>query len=597
MKIWTLDFETYFDGDYTLKKLTTEAYIRDPRFEALMLAVRYPDGAQGWIAQEHIPSFLAGIDWSTDAILCHHAHFDGLIFSHHYGVRPRMWFDTLSMARLVLGNHLSAALGSLSKHYGLEEKSVPYEAFKGRRWREIDASLREQLGAGAMHDCALTYDIFTRLAQEFPVEEYGVVDTTVRMFTEPVLIGDVAMLDQVQAAERERKYTLLNRLGVTDKDLASADRFCALLEQCGIEIQYKDGKNGPIPAVAATDDFMIALENDYDETVSALAAARLEVKSTLNETRAGRLAGMARRGPMPVYLSYCGAHTTRWSGGDRVNLQNLPRGGDLRRAVCAPDGYVLAPVDASQIECRILNWFAGQWDVIEKFRDERDIYSENASRFYGRTITKADKLERGFGKVQELASGYGLGAVRFQRICALGPMGAPPIVLDDAEAKRAIDQYRNTHQEVVKLWKEAESILGSLHRREQLTWRGILEVRDGRIYGPGGTWLNYRTLEGDEDGWKLKTRKGYVRTYGAKLVENVIQWLARIVMSQAMMRVVGMGYKVATTTHDELLVLIRESATTAQEYKAVEAELARDVDWMPGLPLKAEGGYDKRYTK
>ena len=205
VNIWCLDFETFFSDDYTLKKLTTEEYIRDPRFEALMLAVRNPRGETFWVAQEKIATFLAQIDWSQDAILCHHAHFDGLILSHHFGVRPRMWFDTLSMARLVLGNHHTVALGALAHHYGLADKSVPYELFKGRRWDDIDDLLRQSLGAGACHDVALTWDIFSRLTQGFPEEEYAVIDATVRMFTEPVLAGDAQALEAVQQEEQNRK--------------------------------------------------------------------------------------------------------------------------------------------------------------------------------------------------------------------------------------------------------------------------------------------------------------------------------------------------------------------------------------------------------
>ena len=599
MNIWVCDFETFFSDDYTLKKLSTEHYIRDPRFEALMLAVRDPKGETFWVPQEDIKYFLGTIDWTKDAILCHHAHFDGLIFSHHYGVRPRMWFDTLSMARLVLGNHLSVALGALAKHYGLEDKSVPYDLFRGKRWADIDPSLRVALGEGACHDVSLTWDIFARLAKDFPQEEYAVIDATVRMFTEPVLVGDAQALEQLQQDEQERKYLLLNRLGVTEQHLQSAGTFVKILENLGVEVEYKEGSKGPIPAIAKTDDFMKSLEAHPDETISTLAAARLEVRSTLNQTRAGRLLGMAQRGNLPVYLSYCGAHTARWSGGDRVNLQNLPRGGAIRKAISAPEGCLLAVVDASQIECRILNYVAGQHNVLEAFRQKRDLYCENASRFYGREITRADKLERGLGKTLELGCGYGLGWQRLQAQCHLGAMGSPPVDLTEEEARRGIDVYRNSHSMVTGLWKEAEMVLRVLADKGWMTWRCGMLVKDGRLYGPNGTWLNYTTLEWDAEdrNYRLKTRKGWSKYYGAKLVENVIQWLARIVMSQAMLRTIRNGYRVATTTHDELVVIIPDDGQSEAHLKYLEAELALTPQWMPGIPLAAEGSVSKRYEK
>ena len=117
MKIWTIDFESFFSDDFTLKKYTTEQYIRDPRFEALLMGVRTPEGLYHYVEQDCVAKYLSTIDWSDAAILCHHAQFDGLILSHHYGVKPAAWLDTLSMARLMLGNHVSVSLSSLTKHY------------------------------------------------------------------------------------------------------------------------------------------------------------------------------------------------------------------------------------------------------------------------------------------------------------------------------------------------------------------------------------------------------------------------------------------------------------------------------------------------
>ena len=172
MKIWTFDFETHFSDDYTLRKQTTEEYIRDPRFEALLLGVRTPEGVYHWVEQDAIAKYLSLIDWSDAAVLCHHAQFDGLILSHHYGVRPQVWLDTLSMARLQLGNYVSVALSSLTKRYGLPDKSVPYDKFRGRRWAELPFDLREELGVGCVHDVELTYRIFVALmkGEEPPLE-------------------------------------------------------------------------------------------------------------------------------------------------------------------------------------------------------------------------------------------------------------------------------------------------------------------------------------------------------------------------------------------------------------------------------------------
>ena len=296
MNILPLDYETFFDDEFSLKKLTTEHYVRDARFEPLLLGMQLNGGAKAWIPQPAIARALAQYDWNETAVLCHHAQFDGLILSHHYNVRPKLWLDTLSMARLMLGNHVSVSLANLAAHFGLEGKSVPYNAFAGKRWADIDGSLRDALGRGCLHDVELTWEIFQRLAVGFPAEEYQVIDMTVRMFTEPCLMGDADILAEVWCAERDRKAALLAEYQIDVGALQSAEQFAALLRAEGIEPETKPGKNGPIGAFAKTDSFMISLLEHEDDYIRALAEARLGLKSTLDQTRAERLGYMAMRG-------------------------------------------------------------------------------------------------------------------------------------------------------------------------------------------------------------------------------------------------------------------------------------------------------------
>lgn len=597
MKTLALDFETFFSADFTLKKLTTEAYIRDPQFEALCLGIYDPTTkTKTWIGQEDIPRWGLSVDWAQTAVLAHHAHFDGLIFAHHYGVRPAFWFDTLCMARAIHGNHVSVSLANLLKLYDIPEKTVPYDAFRGRRWVNILPELRHELGQGAADDCHKTWQIFQKLLPGFPLQELRLIDMTVRMFTEPQLIGDVGALQQVQADEWVRKDELLQRLGVSKADLNSTAKFAALLEELGVEVDTKTTPTGNVvPAIAATDPFMKELETHVDPTVADLARARLEVRSTINETRAGRLAGMAGRGRLPIYLQYCGAHTTRWSGGDKVNLQNLPRSGELRRCISAPDGYLLLEPDLSQIECRILLWLAGQFDQLDAFRQGRDLYSEMASKFYGVKVSKAMPAERGTGKQLVLSCGYGAGAVTIQATAARGTYGpAVQMGLDDAE--RAKNLYRSTNYRVVAMWKEAEWLLGQIILNATHEW-GPMRLHNKRLYLPNGLAINYETVSHEQGEFKMRKRAGITKMYGAKLVENAVQGLARVVVSQAMLRLSEMGYKALNTTHDSLMILLpdddRVEATTA----TVLAELSRPPTWMPDIPLAAEGRATRSYAK
>lgn len=160
-------FETFFSDDYTLKgpkKLSTEAYIRDPRFEVHGCTIRWPDGDTLWYSRdddlEHILKNLSCL--AQCGLLCHHAHFDGLILSHHYGIIPKAYLCTLSMARLLLGNHVSVSLDSVREHFQMPNKRTPYEKFRGKHWSELDEFTRAEIAAGACDEVASIWDIFNR---------------------------------------------------------------------------------------------------------------------------------------------------------------------------------------------------------------------------------------------------------------------------------------------------------------------------------------------------------------------------------------------------------------------------------------------------
>lgn len=591
---------------FTLKKLTTEAYVRDARFSPLMLAYRAPDGNKGWVAQEHIAQFLSSFDWSDTALLCHHAHFDGLILAHHYGIRPKFWFDTLPLARAQLGNHIGASLDSLSKHYRLDAKTVPYGMFKGRQWANLAESERALLGAGAVHDCELTWDIFSKLAPGFPPEEFKLIDINTRMFTEPKLVGHVPLFESVIQEEFDNKHRLLNELGASETDLASTDKFCALLKDLGVDVEYKGGKNGPIPALAKTDEFMRDLLASDDEALSTLAEARINVRSTISETRAARLASMGRRGNLAVYLNYCGAHTTRFSGGDSLNWQNFPGGhkSKIRSGILAPPGYLIATVDSSQGECRIVNYLAGQTDVLDAFREGRDVYSEGASYFFGRPINKKDNpKERQLGKIMELQLGFGSGAKTFRISCARGALGGDPIQLEETEAEAAVHSYRRKHDRVVDYWKQAARMIAALAGSSgDIQW-GPMTVKTGSIVLPNGLNLWYPDLKFNEDnieGWSYRTRRGRARIWGSKLVENVVQALHRLSVTQAILNIdrEAQGQlPLVMMCHDDASFLVRDDQHAQATLDWLCTKMAETPPWLPGIPFAAEGVLGKDYGK
>lgn len=360
MRIVTLDFETFFDDDYSLSKLTTEEYVRDPRFEAHGAAV-HAQGIGGqmltaWFSPRELKETLEA--WSAPghepvAMICHHAHFDGLILSHHFDYRPDFWIDTLSMGRVLFDQSTSLSLESLASHFGLQPKSVPYQEMKGRHWDAMDSALQQRVAAGGCHDAVLTRQLadymmgavkHAAVPYPFPQCELAVVDLTVRMFTEPTLVGDIDLLGQAWLAEEQARQELFSRLNVTAAELRQDDRFAKLLEGLGVEPEIKvTSKGNEKYAFARSDWFMQELTSDADPDVARLAEARLKAQSSIYQTRIERYGNMATRGPLCVYLAYAAAHTRRWGGGDKSNFQNLPRPdpskpqkGAIRRAIKAP---------------------------------------------------------------------------------------------------------------------------------------------------------------------------------------------------------------------------------------------------------------------
>lgn len=596
MQLVTLDFETYYDDEYTLKKLTTEEYIRDPRFKVHCVGTKDEEWGT-MIASHQVQDLNEWID--GHAVLCHHAHFDGLILSHHYSIRPKFWFDTLSMARLVLPHLKSHSLESLAEHFNLGVKTVPYNLFKGNRG--LDYETQRLLEEGCKHDVELTYEIFKRLLPHVSKEELRVIDLTIRMYTEPMLQLDEERANDYLQKTLEEKASLLEKCGVTESELSSSKRFAECLSLLGVEpplkVSPRTGKE--TYALAKTDAGFKELCESPNDTVAILCAARLGVKSTLAETRTGRLLGCSNRGNLPVYLKYYGAHTGRWSGGDKVNWQNFPRGGEIRKSILAPEGYVLVVADLSQIECRMLNWLAGQEDVLDAFRAGRDLYCEAASRFYGRTITKNDKSERHIFKSVELGCGYGMGHKKFREYARQAGN-----TVSEAEAKGLIDFYRGTHNMVTRYWKKMDRVIEELNAHILMTQEhGAFYVHGERIIYPNGGYQVFEGLSKKQGGeldnprfeWIYTLRGREQKVYGGLLTENVTQALSRILLSQAMLKI-SERYKVVLTEHDSCgwLAKIEESEEALAFGMKI---LTTNPEWCIDLPLACEGGYARNYSK
>jgi DNA polymerase len=603
MKIITIDFETYYDKDFSLSKLTTEEYVRDEKFEVIGVGVKDGHEPAVWCSgtDEEIKAFLDSFELDKHLVLAHNAIFDAAILTWHYGISPRGWLDTLSMARAIHTTEVGGSLAALAKHYEVGEKGNEVILAIGKHRADFTPEALEAYGGYCCNDCDLTYYIFQLMSHQFPQKELRLIDLTIRMFSEPVLRLDVQGLRTHYGSVQANKAYLLRSVSLERDHLMSSDRLAMTLERMGVvpprKISPTTGKE--TWAFAKSDEEFKALLEHENPQVQALVAARLGVKSTLEETRTERFIGIGQRGALPVPLRYYAAHTGRWGGDDKLNLQNLPRSSPLKKCIMAPAGYVLVDSDSSQIEARTLAWLAGQDDLVSAFERGEDVYRIMASAIYGKPEAQITKDERFVGKTTILGAGYGMGAAKFQ--AQLKTFGVETS-LD--ECKRVIEVYRRTYPYIPELWREASKALEAIERNAHTTLGrdGVLKVEGQRgISLPNGLYMKYPNLRTHRAEGKAEmvydTKKGKSvipnRIYGGKVVENVCQALARIIIGEQML-MAAKKYKVAMTVHDAICCVVPEhEAESGKEF--VELCMRIRPQWCSELPLNCEAGVAKTY--
>jgi DNA polymerase len=646
--VLVIDFETAWDRrEYTLSKMTTEEYVRDPRFKAWGLCWKEvgEDAYPMWVRGEAIAEWAEQIDWSTTAVLAHNAQFDVTILSWRYGVQPCFIFDTLSMARALRGIEVGNSLAKLAEDFGLPPKGQAVHSTDGML-DEISEEVEDELAQYCAHDVVLCEGIFDRLLPGYPAKELRLIDMTLKMYTRPLLELDKEMLAKAIEDERNAREGLLHRLGVDEASLASNEQFAEALRELGVEPPKKVSKTTgkETYALAKNDALFQSLINGDREDVALLCEARLKVKSTSERTRAQRFLDIAHRGRLPVPLSYFGAGTGRWtaSKGSAINMQNLKRGSFLRNSIMAPQGHVLVAGDLSQIEPRVLAVLSDNEALLDVFRAGGDPYAAFGAQMFNIPGMNKDShpVERQSAKSALLGAGYQLGWASFAAQLLTGFLGAAPLryTIKDAKtlgvtaadvdrflswednikrmesiphtctnkelaihclaAKAIIDRYRAASQPVVAFWNLCQELIEySLYKGKEYTHKCIT-FRKEQIILPSGMAMRYPDLRPDKgDGgkvvWTYADGNKRVSLYGGKVTNNIVQGTARCVMTDGMLRV-AKKYPLVGTVHDELIAVVpEEEAEDAKTW--VFAQMVAPVPYLPGIPLKTDVGYNRRY--
>lgn len=640
MKLCTLDYETYYDKEYSLSKMSTEDYVNDPRFEVMMVGIKLGDAPSFAYTgdMKSTREFLYDHRVHECALLCQNTMFDQLINQVHFGINPPVLMDTMMMAKAKLRPYLrSVSLGSIIKYLTANlageqsrVKGTYVQNMLGRRRLSLSSSELQDYTTYNLEDVENTHWAFWQLMREynFPREELDIIDMTLRMYLDAQLELDHQLLEEIVDKVRMDKDALVAKLPTTVQraDLMSNQKMAQLLKSMGIDppMKISPATNKPSFAFAKNDPAWLDLVEEYadDPIVAPILAARQSEKSTIVETRAVRLAEIAKRyRKFRAPLGYYSALTGRYGGTQSINIQNFNRiNPKLRRtdqpqvanakgvlehpidrrqirfAIKAPKHHVVLSADLAQIEARLNAWESDCAILVQGFANKKDIYSEFATQLFHKPVRKGDpatEKERFVGKTCILGLGYGMGAPKLQ-----ATLRKDKIKLDVLTAEAFVGTYRQLYWQIPAFWKycdETIEIMASGGARRI----GPCMARGNVIELPNGMELVYHNLrwisDADYEGW-VYDYGGMTKTlWGGKVVENVTQALARIIITDAMRSIRReLGLLCAMQAHDEVVMSVLQRDALALSAEVSKIMVRRPV-WAPDLPIEVEAKFGPTY--
>lgn len=426
LPIWTIDFESFWSRLYSLSKMSPLEYVKGKEFQLISCSVKLNDYPTDVLfGEKEIRHAFSKIDWSKAGMCAHNmSGFDAYIVAYYLGIRPRMWFCTAAMARPIHGKTTGVSLAKLVQHYAPELTAMGIKPRKdntillntqGKRLEDFTQAELKDMAVYNKDDTEQCRGLFKILSKHYSPAELWQIDAITRMRTEPQFELDAPLLETAASIERDRKLKSLLDLAkmlrsevempevnwsdpdavaeAVRSELASAPKFSALLESLGVEVPMKPSPTNPdkeVPALSKTDEAFVALQEHPNDLVAAAARARLDVKSTLLETRIGKFltAGSLAGGRLPIPIRYCGADTTGRDSGEEYNCFT----GDVE--VLTPHGWVR--FDAWQGEPIMQWWPDGRASLEARPGSLRKHYSgpvvDVRSTFVDATMTPEHRL-------------------------------------------------------------------------------------------------------------------------------------------------------------------------------------------------------------
>lgn len=635
-RILEVDIETYSNVD--LIKCGVYAYADSPAFEVLLFAYSFDGGetqivdlAQGEELSTEVESAIFDDSITKTAF---NANFERTCLSKYFRKRlsPASWHCSAVQAAMLA---LPRSLEDVGAVLGLERQKmkegkdliryfcIPCKPTKanGGRTRNLPCHVPEKWELFKTY-CVRDVDVEKAIREKlyhFPIPE-----SEMEVYRLDQEINDRGVLVDRELVHQSIACDLLHKDIVTKRAYEltglenpnSVTQLKSWLGENGVEVESLSKK-------AAAD-----LIQESDGEVQELLRLRLLMAKTSVKKYEAMERSVSSDGRVHGLLQFYGANRTgRWAG-RLVQVQNLPQNhiidlelarnlvklgryedlelfydstpnvlSELIRTAFVPQvGSRFVVADFSAIEARVLAWLAGEQWRLDVFTSHGKIYEASASAMFHVPIEEVTKgsLLRQKGKVSELALGYG-GSVG-----ALTSMGALDMGLIEEELAPLVSTWRNANSHITKFWwdVDAAAIKAFTEKKKTSVGKITLEYKSGILFIelPSGRKLSYvkpgmalnkfgrngLTYEGIAENKKWSR----IETYGPKLVENIVQGIARDLLAEAMLRVEKKGYSIVMHCHDEIIAEVPEGIGSVEEMSAAMAE---QPDWAEGLPLRADG--------
>lgn len=577
--VTSIDFETFYSKDCSIKVQGLWHYLMHPEFEAYLVSVVCEDGRKLCDHPSKIP-------WSEfcgegSVWISHNAAFDAAIYQYLVdtgvapNVHPEKWHCTADMSAFLGAprslKEATATLLDRSLNKDVRDK------MKNKKWAEMSDEFRKEVIDYAIDDGVYCLALWQKYNDQWPEWERKLSDHTRLMGWGGVPINKEAAQEAIRGLRTKIWEAEQMLPWVQDDEDSAVISHKKLAEQCA--------KVGIVPpkSLAMDSEECAEWEDLNGEKYPWVAAMRQWRRCNMLLKKIETMHERIRPdGRMGFALKYFGGHTGRWSGDAGVNLQNLPRGEifgvSIRELIKAPEGRTIVTADLSQIEPRCLAWLAGDHDLLEVIRSSSDFY-EAQGRAWGLWNHEGSMKEHGpeirhMVKQLNLGLGYGMSAKKFALVAKV----------ESSDAERLTNLYRTRNPKTLALWKNLE--------------KGMRACvgKDFEVELPSGRLMRYRRVS-DYGGISAEICQGGRMQrrafWGGSICENLVQACARDVFADRVLQIEELGYEVINTVHDEVVIEADEDI----DISPIKRIMSTTPEWIDGLPIVSDVKKSKVYAK